>query len=464
MQVSSISNTIISTLGSPSSLAPMALKDSINSVGITYYSYEHGGKVEGKDRFIDEFGTQFVWLFGLPIFKTLIDNTIYKIAKFNPDIDIRVATSKNHLKFIEKLTKDKKLLADVKHAENKLPIFKKLFYTKFALATILTFLSYYALTKYKQMITKKNVKKNFYEKLAKKQQEKTISNVKSHQKSKIAPKENNPTDKTFTPSFKAAGAFESFMFNPIKNLFIVDTGITGERLSESRNKHEFWEYAIKECSFLLLMYVVGNKIQNFIEKLSEKYLHKSIDMSLKFINSKELKNAMENKSIENDIKEFKKLSTQVDILNYIADKPESILVKGGKLSDLIGVTSKANSRIKGFMKYFGITTGQESMAEIDPKQYIDTDDFKTFVNQVEKFAKQQKNSGMPLDKFLKITRNLKIFSVVANIGISILALGVIMPKLIFVYRQKFAGDDTFHVQKDYEKELQLSFNKGVDFT
>ena len=70
---------IYSTLGNNNSLVPLAIKDVANSLGLTTGSYITGDKLEGKDRFIDEFGTQAIWLFGIPAYKKLIDLTLYKL-------------------------------------------------------------------------------------------------------------------------------------------------------------------------------------------------------------------------------------------------------------------------------------------------------------------------------------------------------------------------------------------------
>ena len=68
---------IYSTLGNENSLIPLAIKDIANSTGLTAASYIAGDQTEGRDRFIDEFGTQAIWLFGLPVSKKLIDLTLY---------------------------------------------------------------------------------------------------------------------------------------------------------------------------------------------------------------------------------------------------------------------------------------------------------------------------------------------------------------------------------------------------
>ena len=84
--------------------------------------------------------------------------------------------------------------------------------------------------------------------------------------------ENTQQNSSKNVSFKGIGsALSKFMFDPVKNLFIVDAGITGERLMHSRTKNEFVEYSIKEGGFLFFMYIAGKYIQNGIEKLSAKF-------------------------------------------------------------------------------------------------------------------------------------------------------------------------------------------------
>ena len=68
---------IYSTLGNSNSLVPLAIKDVANSIGLTTASYITGDEVEGRDRFIDEFGTQAIWLFGIPGFKKILDLTLF---------------------------------------------------------------------------------------------------------------------------------------------------------------------------------------------------------------------------------------------------------------------------------------------------------------------------------------------------------------------------------------------------
>ena len=73
-------NKVTSAFGDHSSLLPLFTKDVVNSAGMTAFSYDAGGKIEAKDRFIDEFGTQAIWLGGLPFFKWAFNKTAYKLA------------------------------------------------------------------------------------------------------------------------------------------------------------------------------------------------------------------------------------------------------------------------------------------------------------------------------------------------------------------------------------------------
>ena len=83
-------STIYSTLGNNNSLVPLAIKDFANSMGLTAGSYITGDTAEGRDRFIDEFGTQAIWLLGIPAYKKLLDLALFKPLGYDPKIDVRI--------------------------------------------------------------------------------------------------------------------------------------------------------------------------------------------------------------------------------------------------------------------------------------------------------------------------------------------------------------------------------------
>lgn len=117
--ISGITSKIYSQLGSNTSLLPLAIKDVANSVGLTAGSYVTGQDVEGKDRFIDEFGTQAIWLGAIPFFKKVTDLTLYKVLGIDPKFDVRNLKNKDILaKAIEKAPTEKIKQSIIKASKN----------------------------------------------------------------------------------------------------------------------------------------------------------------------------------------------------------------------------------------------------------------------------------------------------------------------------------------------------------
>ena len=113
---------IFSTLGNPNSLVPLAVKDLAGTTGMTVGSYITG-KEEGKDRLIDEVGTEFIWLLGIPALKLLYDNTVFKALKLDAAFDPRNLKDKEIFQKIKEYAPDEK----VKHSIEKIEKNEKLF-------------------------------------------------------------------------------------------------------------------------------------------------------------------------------------------------------------------------------------------------------------------------------------------------------------------------------------------------
>lgn len=481
---------IISTFGDHSSLYPLATKDIINSIGMTAYSYDAAGKdksaklIEAKDRFIDEFGTEVIWLGGLPFFKWLADKTIYRLKGYNPDVDVRLINDKNQLeiakKYAEKFAKKlnmPELSNDLLKAEKGSKVFKGLFIGKFFAATALTLASYFTLTVLKQKYTDKQVMKKELEKIQK--QEQYNKNIK-----------NNPAFKSFAiggpkqsfagknPSFKGfGGLFNTFMFNPVHNMFIVDAGITSERLGMARNKHEFMEYAIKEGSLLFFLYIAGKYIQKGIEAVSDKFFKMPIKLHADFMNSDTLKNAMKNDTIKSHLDEFAALKnnnpmkSEKDISNYnkaiyefIYDEKnaDNIIVKAAKKSGIINVIDENPKKLNMLQKFVSIfkITEKPEFGKVNPHQFIDVKDITDLAEHIADFANKQKLSGKSVEEFLKKTKQFKVGSVVGNIGLSCLFLGFIVPKLMKAYKDKYYGEGS-HIQKGIQEKIaRMNFGQN----
>ena len=110
----STASKIYSVLGNNSSLVPLAMKDIANSCGLTAASYMAGDNHEGKDRFIDEFGTQAIWLFGIPVYKKVLDFAMMKPMGFDSKVDARILKNQDILKAAQEFAENDEILNGLK--------------------------------------------------------------------------------------------------------------------------------------------------------------------------------------------------------------------------------------------------------------------------------------------------------------------------------------------------------------
>ena len=468
---------IYSTLGNNNSLIPLAIKDMANSTGLTVGSYITGDMAEGRDRFIDEFGTQAIWLLGIPAYKKLLDLSLFKALGYDPKIDVRIL--KNH----EIFEKAKQYAAndEIKSAFEKigkspksLKTFKGLTFGKFVASTFLTILSYYGLTKYRHHATKEHIKENFIKK-----HKAELENSKKSSNHSIFAKNKNCD--TFTANLKTPSAFNSvhkdknktnnsknltftglqdFMFSPTKNLMIVDGAITAERFYESRNPQDLIGYIIKEGSFWAFMYFLGEKIQHYVENSTEKKHGMNIQLDARVIESAELKNALNDKNLQTTLKAFSNITKDVDIYDFVVNphNKDNIIVKMAKMSDIVEVTDKKdlfNSKVDT-RKYIDI----DEVKGINEKLGKLYNQFKTYKDNVKtKFA--DKSEDEILADFLKSLRKYKRGSILKNIGTCIGVLGVIAPAVMVGIRFADKKNKGFKVQEELEKELEQQLKNGT---
>ena len=400
-------------LDDPQSLVPVAMRDVVNSIGMTTAS-SVTGKEEGQDRFIDEFGTQAIWLWGIPLYKKLFDLTAFKAFGLDSKFDVR--NLKNDNKDIFKKIKMKSqsdlshqdIAANITKISQKQKLFKSLAISKFVISTAMTVGSYYGLTKYKQKFTENNVRKNLL---------------------KESEKVKNPTFKAKMPTY-----IENFAFNPVDNMKIVDVAITGNRLSSSRNKQEFTGYLLKESTFLFFMYFASDKIRAFLEKKIKKQFNKSIELNAKVLESDGFKKAFQNGSIQKDLNMFFKQKENVQIYDFLHDHSDNWVVKASKQADIIQ-TYKGSDKI-------------------DPRSYIDISKVKDSANQIKKLYEEFRNGSQTIDEFFNQTRKLKRKSILHNTLACILAMGVILPGTMLL--QRYLSKDTeFGVKQQIRAELGI---------
>ena len=411
---------IYSTLGNPNSLIPLAVKDVSATAGMTASSFATG-KEEGQDRFIDEVGTEFIWLLGIPMFKGIFNRTVFKAFGLDYNFDARNLKNKDVFEKIKEYAPSENVKKDIEKIDKNSKLFKNVATSKFIVATALTVGSYIGLTRLKQKYTENKIIKNLIAEHNKKKQEQEKKNNLAH-----------------NTSFKGFGnVVESFAFSPVKNMYILDGFITAERLRDSRTPQEFMGYLIKEASTLFFMYYAGGKIQEMFEKYATKKFNKSIGLDARALEDGALKKSFENGSIQKSIQEFKTAnSSEVKLYEFLHKNPENEIVKIAKQSDIISLYKDTN--------------------KIDTRKYIDLKEVEGVQNKVEELYKQYSEAlkkGESSDKFFEGVKKLKRKSIRMNIGSSIFALGVVTPAIMLIKRLTGKDNKEFQTKKEIRAQL-----------
>ena len=417
---------IYSTLGNPNSLIPLGVKDVSSCVGMTAGSYVTG-KEEGFDRFIDEFGTETLWLGGIPALKWIYDKTVFKAFGLDAKIDPRNLKDMDMFEKVKKYAPSEEIRKNLEKAGENKRLFKNLAATKFFASTILAAGAYVGLTKLKQKYTDQKIRKNLIKEYQEEVKKKEVENQK-----------NEKDVKTGQPSFKGLGKIvEEFAFSPVKNMYILDGFITTERLKDSRTPQEFAGYVIKEGSALLFLYYAGKKIQQFMENSAKKKHDKSITLDSRVLESEELKKIFHDGTIEKSIKDFDAANTSNgNLYEFLHQNPENEVVKIAKKSDVLKTYGKTN--------------------KIDTRAFVDFDEVKGINKQVNELYIQYKNAlkkGETTEEFFTKVRKLKRNSINMNIGACILALGVITPAIMLLKRKTDKGGSEFQTKKEIKEEL-----------
>lgn len=440
---------VYSILGNNNSLVPLAIKDVANSVGLTAGSYIVGKEDEGQDRLIDEFGTQALWLFGIPAYKKLIDLALFKTMGYDPKIDVRVLKNKDIFEKAKEFAHNDKIKSAFEKVGKNQKTFKGLTFAKFAASTLMTIGTYGALTHYRHKFTEESIKKKIIEQHKAKKNNTTFI---PYNPRPAAFKGVSVKDKQDDSQLSFKGGLEDFMFSPVKNLMILDGAISGERLLTSRNMQDFLGYTIKEGSFWVFMYFAGQKIQEHLEKASEAKHKKSIDLDARVIESDELKKAFHDNSLKKSIDAFANCKTDVEVYEFINKNPDNFIVKMAKKSDIVKTKCSNENIFVKFARRTGMMPLLDNPDVVDTRAYIDIDEFKGVANKLDKLHKQYEKSGESLEDFLSGVKKLKRASVWKNMGSCILALGVLAPAIMVAIRY-LRQDKEFQVKEEIEKQL-----------
>ena len=415
---------LYSTLGNPNSLIPLGVKDISSCLGMTAGSYATG-KEEGFDRFIDEFGTEALWLGGIPSLKWLYDKTVFKAFGLDAKIDPRNLKDMKMFEKVKKYAPTEEIRKNLEKAGNNKRLFKNLAAAKFFASTILAAGAYIGLTKLKQRYTDQKIRKNLikeYQEEAKKKEVENKQNV----------------GEVKAPAFKGLGKIvEEFAFSPVKNMYILDGFITTERLKDSRTSQEFVGYAIKEGSVLIFLYYAGKKIQEFMENSAKKKHNKSITLDARVLESENLKKIFQNGTIEKSIKEFNAANTSNgNLYEFLHQNPENEVVKIAKQSDILTTYKNTN--------------------KIDSRAFVDFDEVKGVNDKLAELYGQYKDAikkGESAEDFFNKVKKLKRNSIKMNIGACIMALGVVTPAIMLLKRMTDKSGPEFQTKKEIKEQL-----------
>lgn len=425
---------IFSTLGNPNSLVPLAVKDISSTTAITASSFLTG-KEEGQDRLIDEVGTQIIWLLGIPAFKWLFDKTIFKAYNLDSKFDVRNLKDKDVFEKIKQYAPTDDIQKNLEKIGKKQGLFKNIALYKFFFATSATIASYIGLTRAKQAYTENKIKQNLIKEFNQKQEE----------KNKISTTENEVT-------FKGVGeVVKNFAFSPVKNMWILDGAITGERLADSRSPQELAGYAIKEGLYLFFMYYAGERIQKALEKRAENKHDKSIKLDARVIENGKLKTSFENGSVKKSLEAFAEIKekSDADIYEFLHKNPENDIVKVAKDSDIISMYEKPK-------KWYQIFDKAEYTDKIDTRKFIDLKGIKKTYDKIDTLYKQFLKAtakGETSDEFFKGVKKLKRHSIITNIGTCIFALSVVTPAAMLAKRLLGKDNAEFQTKKEIREQL-----------
>lgn len=463
--ITDITSKIFSTLGSNSSLLPLAIKDVANSAGITLGSYMTGKETEGQDRFIDEFGTEIIWLGGIPFYKKISDLTLYKLTGIDHKFDVRNITKINKLKngtkeqiaeaeefakiMLEKTPEH--LKESVKKALSKPTLVKNLSLLKFGISTALAIATYMGLTNYRQKYRLNKEIENLKEEQAKQKNSKTLKHKQLNVPQAFEGVHKNKNHDKKGISF--TGGIQEFMLNPVKNMMLLDAAITEERLRSSQSKQEFINYSIKEASTWAFMYFAGPVFQKYFENKVMEKKGFPINMDSRIIESTELHEAMGSGTLKQSIEEFEKKcsnATDTEIYKFIHEHPDNEIVKMAKKADIVSVVNKKKGDLR-----------------IDTRAYLDIADFKDLKDRLHKLLTscEERLSGKNADEriqgledFLKEVKKAKRFAIFKNMGICVTALGVGVPLLMVASRYLIPNNREYKVREAAAKELAKQQN------
>lgn len=462
--------------------------------GRGYNAYKRGGVNELRERATDDIISAFFWIEGVNIFNKLGDKFGQKVLKLpTTEFDIgKDALRKPFENVVKDLPKMGITPENVQKAQKKLATFKL---CKILSASILsTAFIGFALPRINQGITKFFMTKSAAEEV--KKPNKQIPNNQSSAMGYVSIDEfTKEISNKKTPSFKGKldGIAHALENNKICKLLTSDVGITSGRVVSARNKDEAFEYLFRDLAstffysfstpliYLGLQKATKSKGITSIDPVAAKQLNQKLleqleaaggSMSASDFAQKTLgvldeagKKLLEELPFENDVisvKEFIKHTKDKDIIKRAARmsrlQPNQANVGGvltkQQVTDVLknGSVNSPEFLKKVYTEHFGEKL-TDKYRFIPMKKIVSfKDNIDDYVNSVVKHAD---NGVITKDVLNKV--NKKGFAMSAGfraiaMGLSAVALGIVIPKLQYAITAKRTGSNAAPGLREYENK------------
>lgn len=386
---------IISAIGNNNSIVPLIVRDCglevPTKIAVTYNqnkSDKYIAKNAIRERFIDEYGTSLVWLFGIP-FVNYFANKFIKKRGYNANVNLKLFKETAYQGIDKNIEKFKDIapeaVKDLIKVKNNKGIYEKLLASKFLVSLIIpTAIMGFILPKLNFALTKKIMKNK--------------------------DKQRNTKEVNFTGNIVSKMA----NFSTVEKMAMTDGGLTVGRISTSRNKYEAIDNGFKMGGMLYLNFVAPKQISKILDKMMNKIFNINVNLDPLIINDKEFIKQIK----ENSIK-LPKSNTEKEIIEFIDQNPKSLFVK---FAQKFNKVKMLNENVR------------------DPREFVNIKNLVNFKKEIEEFREKSLTSK-DLTTFAKRAKVAKSVNILTNVLLSSTLLAIVLPKVQYKFRKFVTGSE-----------------------
>lgn len=431
---------IISVIGNNSSTIPILLKDGIESSSKVYLANKQGKKVsneqgfyESRETAIEEFGTTAIWFVAPIVIAKAFNSIAKKILGIKNtkllETDSQLLNGKNYQSLENNLknSSDEFIKSDAKKVNSKK--LATLLKSRNLLGVMVTIGFLAGLTIFKQKVTEKSIDKHgtpeglSFKGLIKEKNKKSSTLNNSAPQNRLSNNE---------PSFKGIGELAAQAS--------IDAGIGGIRIATGRDKDEKKEYVFKTITFIAMSYLGGPIVEKALNVVARAF-NLPIELDAKVIANKDfvadIETACKSQEAKDKMLAFvqtdeaaKPIETEEKIIKFIDEELKNAKVDNkGNFQEFNNKTLEI-ARKSGFIS---IENNQRATTK-----FIDTEQVKNINEHLGKLIETASKKGNILS-FIKKVKATKYGTVLANIAICSTIIGVVLPKLQYLFRENRIG-------------------------